>query len=119
VTRPAVLIVEDEPDMLEILEVFLAGEHRVLTAPDVRLARSVLRDHACDVVITDIRLPGESGLALVAELRESRPDLPVIVVSGCEERHPELVQCWLAKPFRRADLLEAVRDALQTSRRRQ
>jgi DNA-binding response OmpR family regulator len=109
-----VLVVDDEPDMLEIVAAFLSHEHRVLCATDVPGARAILATEACDLVITDIRMPGASGRALIDWLAARHPSVRVVVVSGFDRDESLEVSRWLAKPFRRAELRAAVQDALGT-----
>jgi DNA-binding NtrC family response regulator len=110
--RATVLVVDDEPDMLEVFTAFLAREHRVIIALDVGRALPVLEDAGCDLVITDIRMPGPSGLVLIDTVHRLRPGMPVLVVSGCDRDDGIDVFRWIPKPFRRDELLAAVRDAL-------
>lgn len=64
-----------------------------------------------DMVITDVRMPGMSGLELAARLQQERRELKVIVMSGYFQ--PQTVaQRFLRKPFRMQELASAVRDEL-------
>ena len=67
-----------------------------------------------DLLVTDHLMPGMSGVDLVRELREQRPKLPVLIVSGYAEAEgiaPDLPR--LTKPFRNAELADTVRDVMQ------
>ncbi|WP_136608576.1 response regulator [Paenibacillus dokdonensis] len=84
-----VLIVDDEPGALKSLKYMLewedigyaiAGE-----AENGKQALDLLRSGHFDLIITDIRMPGISGLELIAEIRGISDDIPVIVMSGYEE----------------------------------
>jgi DNA-binding NtrC family response regulator len=86
--RPTILVVDDyAPIASAITRILRAQGFDVAWAPDVASALRTL-DGAChshiDVkaVITDINMPGPSGLELVRVLHEERPDLPVIVITG-------------------------------------
>ena len=85
-TRQQLLLVDDEEDANEELAELLEGEgFRCFTASSVKLALQLLTRHPdIALVITDLRMPDESGLSLIRRLREhsSRRDLPVIVTSG-------------------------------------
>ena len=79
---PTLLIVDDEPNIRSSLQGALGREgYQVEVAGDVAAARALLRE-AFDVVLLDVRLPGESGLELLAEIREAAPDTTVLMMSG-------------------------------------
>jgi DNA-binding response OmpR family regulator len=93
-----ILIVDDDPDILLLLEdVLLSRGHDVLwaTSPDDGLG---ILDVA-DAVITDLVMPGQCGLAFASEIRRRYPTMPIAFSTGC---HPD---CELAK---RAGRLGAV-----------
>jgi DNA-binding NtrC family response regulator len=78
------LVVEDRDSLRRMLERALGGEgHEVAVDADLApaLAR-VVRGERFDLVLTDLKLPGGSGLELVAELRRSRPSTPIVVLTG-------------------------------------
>lgn len=81
-----VLLIDDDPQLLEALTVLLVAAgavvHTALTAP---AARRILEDHATDIVVSDLGLPGEDGIAFVKCLRdESAPiqSLPAIIITA-------------------------------------
>jgi two-component system nitrogen regulation response regulator GlnG len=76
-------IVDDETNLRWVLGRALEAEgHRVESFATAEDALVRLAEHAPDVLISDIRLPGRDGLALLEELRRGRPELPVIVVTA-------------------------------------
>ena len=78
-----VLIVDDETSMRELLTIALAPEgHAVETAPSVAAAREALARRPFDLVVSDLAMPGESGLDLLAEIRSATPELPVILITA-------------------------------------
>lgn len=85
-TREQLLLVDDEEDANEELAELLEGEgFCCFTASSVKLALDELTKHPdIALVITDLRMPEESGISLIKRLREhtSRQHLPVIVTSG-------------------------------------
>lgn len=77
--------------------------------------------HTVDLLITDVRMPGQSGPELAMALRARRPDLPIIFISGYSgeapiERTPSPTTEYLSKPFPLHALLAAVRRLLVTDR---
>jgi PAS domain S-box-containing protein len=120
-----ILVVEDQPDVREIIEMSLGDlDYRILTAPDGMAARQVLAsDEAIDLLLTDIVMPnGVSGLELAHEARQLRRGLGVVVVSGYHrefesqtDNDPGLI--FLEKPFRPTELADTIADALNSVRK--
>ncbi len=82
-TKPVVLIVDDEPDLLELVSLTLSRmslESR--SAADVASARRMLKGQHFDLCLTDMRLPDGDGLELVDWIQEHRPDVPVAVITA-------------------------------------
>ena len=81
--RPTVLIVDDEPDLLELLSLTLRRMNlRARTAPDVSTAQKLLKGESFDLCLTDMRLPDGDGLELVAWIQQNRAELPVAVITA-------------------------------------
>jgi DNA-binding response OmpR family regulator len=80
---PPILIVDDEPALLAALETALTRDgHRVRTTSDPEQALQLLDLEHPHLVLLDIKLPGTNGLDLLRRMREGRPQVAVIVVSG-------------------------------------
>ena len=81
---PSVLIVDDEPNIRRMVGALIAGEgHDVREAPDGAAGVMRASEGEPDVVLLDLMMPGElDGLAALARMRESIPDVPVIMMSG-------------------------------------
>jgi signal transduction histidine kinase/CheY-like chemotaxis protein len=114
--RLVVLVVDDDPLVLLNTAAMLddAG-HKVFEASSAREALAILRrEGGIDLVITDQGMAQMTGLQLTEEIKDVRPDLPVILATGYAELppgvHPQLVT--LAKPFRELELLRAVETAM-------
>jgi two-component system, NtrC family, response regulator PilR len=81
--KPTVLIVDDEPDLLELVALTLSRMNlQTRTAADVSTARRLLKAEKFDLCLTDMRLPDGDGLDLVAWIQQNRADLPVAVITA-------------------------------------
>ncbi len=81
--QPLALVIDDEPDICELLELTLSGmgiETHVATS--LAEARTLLQRHPFDLCLTDMRLPDGSGLDLLREIRDTHPGLPVAVITA-------------------------------------
>jgi two-component system cell cycle sensor histidine kinase/response regulator CckA len=111
--RPVVLVVDDEPVALAVLQRTLEPHYRVLTASDGLEALKVMETSGDDirVVVTDVRMPRLSGPALAAHLARLHQSPAVLFVSGFTD--PDVPGEVLAKPFAPAALLAAVSRLLE------
>ena len=81
--RPTVLIVDDEPDLVELVTLTLERMHlATATAGDLATARRLLGERHFDLCLTDMRLPDGDGLDLVAWIQQQQPQLPVAVITA-------------------------------------
>jgi two-component system, NtrC family, response regulator PilR len=81
--KATVLIVDDEPDLLELVSLTLSRMNlQARTASDVNSARRMLKSEKFDLCLTDMRLPDGDGLDLVAWIQQNRADLPVAVITA-------------------------------------
>jgi PAS domain S-box-containing protein len=117
-----VLLAEDEQDVREVAREFLesAGYTVILAANgEEALARAGEHSGAIDLLVTDMVMPGISGLELVRRLRRARSDFGVIYMSGYSEQaavesaRVDQSAVVLTKPFSRAAILRTVREILQ------
>ena len=120
--RGTVLLVEDEAMVRAVAERALTRQgYTVITASNGEEALEILeRGEAVDLLISDVVMPMMDGPAMVREARRSRPDLPVLFMSGyAEEQLRRSISIenvsFLPKPFSVQQLAEAARDTL-TSR---
>jgi DNA-binding response OmpR family regulator len=80
---PRVLVVEDEPVILRLLEETLAGDGAdVVTVRDADAALAALGREKFDVVLVDLLLPGQPGWRVLEQLRSGTDQAPVVVVSA-------------------------------------
>ncbi|MBI1947775.1 MAG: response regulator [Deltaproteobacteria bacterium] len=110
----AVCVVDDEPVVRTLMTRVLAAAGLAVHAFDSAEALLAAPETPCDVLVTDINLPGKSGLALVDELRAKHPALRVLLISGFTSEPAEAVRrlsegaVFLSKPFEPASLVAAV-----------
>jgi two-component system response regulator PilR (NtrC family) len=81
--KPTVLIVDDEPDLIELVSLTLERMNlATASAGDLAGARSQLGAHRFGLCLTDMRLPDGDGLDLVAYIQQHHPELPVAVITA-------------------------------------
>ena len=117
-----ILVVEDEDALRNMLASSLAeAGYTILTARDgnAALALADAHDGPIDLVITDIVLPGITGLVVAASLKKSRPAIRSVFITGYTGRGPDLGKkasgAVLIKPISYSDLINAVTGALADS----
>src|SRR5919205_3246575 len=118
----AILIVDDDDSVRDVLYDLLCDEHLCHSASTAEQALSFIREQPYDVVLTDISMPGLSGVELLGHLRQTRPDTLVIVVSGIGDRaHAEGLRRlgafdFIYKPFKLRTVEESLTRALEHNR---
>lgn len=81
--NPQALIIDDEPDILELLEMTLSGMSiDCVTAENIAQAEQAIKQHNFDLCLTDMRLPDGNGLDFVKFLQKERPELPVAIITA-------------------------------------
>jgi len=81
--KPLALIIDDEPDIRELLEITLTRmDVDCMPAENLQGAYTLLKNHKFDICLTDMRLPDGDGLELVAYIQENNPQLPVAVITA-------------------------------------
>jgi len=115
-----ILVVEDEPLVREVIEVYLREDnHIVLTASNGREGLEKYRSGTFDLVLTDRAMPECNGDVLAAEIKKLSPHQPVILLTGFGDlmsgagEKPEGVDLVVSKPFTLNSLREAMTRALR------
>lgn len=118
----ALLIVDDEDVVRDVLYDLFSEDHMCHAAATAEQALAYLNEQTYDAVLTDISMPGLSGVELLGHLRREQPDTPVIVVSGIGDReHAKgLMRLgafdFILKPFTLEAVEQSVARALEQSR---
>jgi two-component system, NtrC family, response regulator HydG len=119
--EPATLLVaDDDPAVRQSLERALTREgYTVVLAPDGQAALDRLRQGGVDLLLSDLRMPGLTGLELLREVKSAVPDVDVILLTafGTVEEAVTAMKDgavdFLTKPFQRAQLIRVIRKALE------
>jgi|GEM_PF-6689509 len=113
---PHILIVDDEPGILDTASRALRRQgFEVTTASDAQTARILLQSQTVDLLISDIRMPGESGISLLQAVREINPNLPLMIITAYPDSEyinaaiDLNVRGFIPKPFNLADLIGEVK----------
>ncbi|WP_136805435.1 sigma-54-dependent transcriptional regulator [Desulfosediminicola flagellatus] len=115
-----ILVVDDERSMRDFLKILLTKEgHQVTTAPNGEEGLDYLQNSKCDLVITDIRMPGMDGLELLESIKEHSPDLPVIMITAFASPN-DAVQAmkhgafdYISKPFNVDEIKSVIKSAIR------
>jgi DNA-binding response OmpR family regulator len=114
-----VLLAEDDAPSRQIYYTVLGAEgYHVIEAPDGESALDVINSEPVDLLVTDIMMPGMSGIELLERARKIRPDLRAIVMTGHKTSEAVIgamrnQACeFLEKPFHIEELVEAVRHVM-------
>jgi DNA-binding NtrC family response regulator len=117
--KPRILVVDDEPAVLLFTSTVLGrANFDVATAASAEEAVQRMGQEAFDLVVTDFRMRGESGEAVVLAARGQQPKNPVIIMTGWIHELPEWLRSGpaavriITKPFSVADLRKVVNETL-------
>jgi len=114
-----ILVVDDDDIIRDTLCELLSQDHACQTAATAEEALTKLKSQLFDVVLTDVSMPGLSGLELLNRVVQLYPGTPVIIVSGMsdEEQAQSLIRQgafdYLLKPFRLEVVEDSVRRAVE------
>jgi len=118
-----VLVVDDERSNIESLEkIFQREGMRVLSAPDARHALELVRTHRVQVVLTDLMMPGTTGLELLRAVKQVAPEVEVVLMTayGSVETAVSAMRDgaydFVEKPLKRVSIVKSVRKAAEKQR---
>ncbi|QTA37480.1 response regulator [Thermosipho ferrireducens] len=117
---PKILVVDDERNIRMLVEKFLEEKNfEVEAIVSAEEAFELLRTNEYDLVATDIKLPGKSGIELIRELRNSGETVPILIISAYAK--PEVLSeafkygnvDFLSKPFTKEELFAKIQELLE------
>ncbi|MBT5831739.1 MAG: response regulator, partial [Candidatus Latescibacteria bacterium] len=118
--NPTVLIVDDEPDILDSLALSLEMDYEVLTATNGADGLDLLREHRVALIISDQRMPKMTGVEFLAQAQEVSPDSVRMMLTGfadfdaiIEAVNKGQIYRYISKPWEPADLEIDVRQAIE------
>lgn len=118
--RPKILVLDDEPDVRNLLSRILREEnYQVSEADTAENALSCIEESVPDLVIADINLPGMSGLDFFKLVKETQPQLPFIFLSGLTDEFDKVLglelgaEDYITKPFGVRELKARVKVVLR------
>ncbi|MDD3983547.1 MAG: response regulator [Candidatus Omnitrophota bacterium] len=124
--RPRVLLVDDDPDILDVLEITLSEDnYDISKARDGEEALKVIRSRPFDLIILDHNMPKMTGREVCAEIKKDilLRHIPVLMVTGKGEVHDKVcgleagADDYIVKPFEPKELLARIRMTLKRSER--
>jgi DNA-binding response OmpR family regulator len=118
--KATILVVDDEPDVREVLvEYFGTHGYAVIGAESARAAKALAADHAIDLALVDIHMPGEDGLSLARHLRERYASIAIVMLTSAATVVDRIVGLemgaddYVPKPFDPRELLARVKSVLR------
>ena len=120
--KPHILVVDDDPQIRELLEEYLTENAlRVSVVASGRQMAKILADEAIDLVVLDLRLAGEDGMAIAKTLREQSA-IPIVMLTGVRDEADRVMGLelgaddYLTKPFSPRELLARIRTVLRRTK---
>jgi len=120
--QPHILVVDDDPQIRELIQEYLTQNAlRVSTTSSSQQMAATLENEAIDLVILDLRLAGEDGMAVARTLRD-RSAIPIIILTGVRDEADRIMGLemgaddYLTKPFSPRELLARIRTVLRRTK---
>ena len=119
-----ILVIDDEPDMLMLMSMIIEEntEWEVETTNNPSEGLKMAMESDYDLVIADLKMPGLDGLEVFEELKEMKPDIPVIIITAygsleiADEARSKGVADFITKPFRKDTILFTMERVLELVR---
>ena len=118
-----ILVIDDEPDMLILMSMIIEEntEWEVETTNNPSEGLKMALENDYDLVIADLKMPGLDGMEVFEELKEMKPDIPVIIITAygsleiADEARNKGVADFITKPFRKDTILFTMDRVLELS----
>ena len=123
VPQANILIVEDEEGPREALKLILSPYFNLFTVDRAEIAHQILKTHPIDLVTLDLKLPEQSGIDLLSQIRKDGKDVDVVIITGYGTLQSAIdairhgVAAYILKPFDVSELLDTIKKTLERRRR--
>jgi CheY-like chemotaxis protein len=114
-TKPLIMIIDDEPDFIDVLKMTLSDEYSLKAFTNPLEALEESGNVQLKAVLTDLTMPQLNGVAVVKAIRQRNPRVPIILVTGLARNDQEVLNALLAggtdvliKPIRNLNLINEV-----------
>ena len=118
--KATILIVDDEPDVREVLEEYFAAHgYAVMGAESASVAKTMAAQHSIDLALVDVHMPGEDGLSLARHLRERYAKIAIVMLTSAATVVDRIVGLeigaddYVPKPFDPRELVARVKSVLR------
>jgi DNA-binding NtrC family response regulator len=117
--KNSILAVDDEPDMLETYRSILSKKYQLVSASSGLEALKLLSDRSFSLILLDLKMPKMDGLELLKKIKESEPEIEVIMVTGSKDIASAVEAMksgaldYVTKPFEVKELLAVIEKALE------
>lgn len=122
---PKILIVDDEPSVLELIVKALKNEHyQLFTASSVEEAQKIMNNIIPDLIISDVMMPGTDGMEFCKIIKREYGDIPIIFLSAVDNEIDKVLglelgaEDYITKPFGLRELQARVKVVLRRSKQR-
>ncbi|MCK4856985.1 MAG: response regulator [candidate division Zixibacteria bacterium] len=117
--KPVILVVDDEEIMRNVIAKMLKGRgYEIETADSTLTALELLKSRSFDLVISDVQMPGRNGFELLKEVKQTYPEIVVIMMTGHSDTYTIKdalmlgAEEYIAKPFKHYEVTAVVERAL-------
>ena len=114
------IVVDDDPEIRDLVKEYLTDEGFVVDeAPDGAALRVLIEKNVPDIILLDLKLPGDDGLTLAREIRQKFPSVGIVMISGKEDVVDRVAGLevgaddYITKPFHLRELLARIRSVLR------
>lgn len=117
--KKRVLVIDDEPKARKLLKAILGSTYDVYACESVVEAENILLNYSCEIIITDYKMPGKTGLDLAQFVKSKELSISILMITGrgTNELSEQAYQCGvkkiLGKPYNPSELEDAVTKLLE------